>query len=55
MSDSRDIITGEELKAAGFSVDWASRLPVATYHTDEGEPYWLRDELAPWLGGGDDA
>jgi hypothetical protein len=53
MSDSCDIITAEDLAAAGFSVDWATRLPIATYHTDDGEPYWLRDDLAPWPGEGE--
>jgi hypothetical protein len=55
MSDSCDVVTAEELEDAGFTVRWACRLPVAQYTDDEGEPYWLRADLAPWLveGGGD--
>jgi hypothetical protein len=51
MSDSCDTITADGVEVAGFSVDWASQLPVATYHTDDGEHHCLRDDLAPWLGG----
>ena len=47
MSD--DVTTADELEAAGFTVEWASQLPIATYHNDEGEPFWLRDDLEPWL------
>jgi hypothetical protein len=54
MSDSRDIVTAEELEDAGFAVEWALRLPIASYMGDDGEPYWLAADLAPWLeeGGG---
>jgi hypothetical protein len=43
MIDTHDITTIEDPEAASFSVDWVSRLS-----------NWLRDDLAPWLGEGDD-
>jgi hypothetical protein len=48
VSDS-DIITASDLEAAGYDAAWAQSLPVPTYHDDDGEPFWLRSDLAPWL------
>jgi hypothetical protein len=54
MSDTCGTIAVEEPEAAGLSAAWAYALPVATYHTEDGRPYRLRDDLAPWLGEGGD-
>jgi hypothetical protein len=45
----RDIITAADLEAAGYELAWAQSLPVPVYTDVDGEPYWLRSDLAPWL------
>ena len=40
----------EDLEELGLNEDGARRLPVPAHHDADG-PYWLWEDLEPWVGG----
>jgi hypothetical protein len=48
-----DIITATDPDAEGYDMAWAQALFIPTCANAAGEPYWLRDGLAPWQGEAD--
>jgi hypothetical protein len=48
-----DIITAADLaRDYDLTPDDVRRWPVTEYADDDGQPYWLREDLAPWMGDG---